>query len=137
MRCAARGRERRGKNGLLLTSTASTAWVEGLAVTGERPGREIACSKQGFWREFDVPAQLPKTDVSLNQRFHLKPLAAALDGAHRACVVLVDRAKARIFEVVNDAREVEKLDFVNELTRRGKSAGWGGWMMPGTPSAGR
>jgi peptide subunit release factor 1 (eRF1) len=38
----------------------------------------------------------------------------------------VDRAKARVFEMVND-NVVEKLDFVNELTRRGKSDGWGGY----------
>jgi peptide subunit release factor 1 (eRF1) len=100
--------------------------VESLHGNGGKAKAIFACSKQGFWREFDIPPQLPKTNVLLNQRFHLKPLAAVLDSVHRVCVVLVDRAKARIFEIVDD-NVVEKLDFVNELTRRGKSDGWGGY----------
>jgi peptide subunit release factor 1 (eRF1) len=56
----------------------------------------------------------------------LKPLAAVLDGVQHACVVLVDRTKARVFELVND-EIVEKQDFINELTRRGKSDGWRGY----------
>ena len=127
VRNALREAEKRGKNGFARADLDRIhGMVEGLRGNGGKAKAIFACSKQGFWREFDVPAQLPKTNVLLNQRFHLKPLAAALDGAHRACVVLVDRAKARIFEIVND-EVVEKLDFVNELTRRGKSAGWSGY----------
>ncbi len=62
----------------------------------------------------------------LNQRFHLKPLAAIFDGMQHACVALVDRSKARVFEIT-DGVIVEKLDFINELTRRGRSDGWGGY----------
>ena len=43
-----------------------------------------------------------------------------------ACVALVDRTKARVFEIA-DGTIVEKLDFINELTRRGRSDGWGGY----------
>ncbi len=86
----------------------------------------FACSKEGFWREFDVPAQSLKPKIAVSQRFHLKPLAAVLDGEHRACVLLADRTKARVFELKNDQIS-EKEDFVNELTRRGKSDGWGGY----------
>jgi peptide subunit release factor 1 (eRF1) len=43
-----------------------------------------------------------------------------------ACVVLVDRSKARVFEIA-DGSIIEKLDFINELTRRGRSDGWGGY----------
>ena len=42
-----------------------------------------------------------------------------------ACL-LADRTKARVFELVND-EVVEKEDFINELTRRGKSDGYGGY----------
>ena len=76
-----------------------------------------------------------KTNLFVNQRFHLKPLAAVLDGVQHACVVLVDRTKARVFEMVND-EIAEKQDFINELTRRGKSDGWPA-MTADTPSAGR
>ena len=127
VRNALREAEKKGRNGCARADLDRiNAMVETLRGNGGKAKAIFACSKQGFWREFDVPAQLPKTNVLLNQRFHLKPLAAALDGAHRTCVVLVDRAKARIFEIVNDD-VVEKLDFVNELTRRGKSDGWGGY----------
>ena len=127
VRNALREAEKKGRNGCARADLDRiNAMVETLRGNGGKAKAIFACSKQGFWREFDVPAQLPKTNVLLNQRFHLKPLAAALDGAHRTCVVLVDRAKARIFEIANDD-VIEKLDFVNELTRRGKSDGWGGY----------
>ena len=127
VRNALREAEKKGKNGFARADLDRiNGMVEPLHGNGGKAKAIFACSKQGFWREFDVPAQLPKTKVLLNQRFHLKPLAAVLDGVHRACVVLADRAKARVFEIVND-KVVEKLDFVNELTRRGKSDGWGGY----------
>jgi peptide subunit release factor 1 (eRF1) len=92
-----------------------------------RHGKAVfACAAQGLWREFDVPAKLPKSNLILNQRFHLKPLAAIFDGMQRACVALVDRSKARVFEIAYGTI-VEKLDFINELTRRGRSDGWGGY----------
>src|SRR5664279_2601219 len=92
-----------------------------------RHGKAIfACAAKGIWREFDLPAKLPKTNLILNQRFHLKPLAAIFDGMQHACVVLVDRTKARVFEIA-DGTILEKLDFINELTRRGRSDGWGGY----------
>jgi len=100
--------------------------TEGLRSNGRKAKAVFACGASGFWREFDLPTRLPKTNVILNQRFHLKPLAAIFDGMQRACVALVDRAKARVFEI-NDGIIVEKLDFINELTRRGRSDGWGGY----------
>jgi peptide subunit release factor 1 (eRF1) len=127
VRNALRESEKKGKNGGARADLDRiNSMVETLHGNGGKAKAIFACSKQGFWREFDIPAQLPRTNLLLNQRFHLKPLAAALDGVHHVCVVLVDRAKARVFELVNDD-VVEKLDFVNELTRRGKSAGWGGY----------
>jgi len=127
VRNALREAEKRGRNG---GARADLDRINGMAEVlhgnGGKAKAIFACSQQGFWREFDVPAQLPKTNLLVNQRFHLKPLAAVLDGVQHACVVLADRAKARVFEMVND-KIVEKLDFVNELTRRGKSDGFGGY----------
>jgi len=93
---------------------------------GRKAKAVFACAGLGIWREFDLPARLPKTNLILNQRFHLKPLAAIFDGMQHACVALVDRGKARVFEIT-DGVIVEKLDFINELTRRGRSDGWGGY----------
>ena len=127
VRNALREAEKKGRNGHARADLDRiNSMAETLRGNGGKAKAIFACSKRGFWREFDVPPQLPKTNLLLNQRFHLKPLAAALDGVHHVCVVLADRAKARVFEIVND-KVVEKLDFVNELTRRGKSDGWGGY----------
>jgi len=127
VRNALREAEKKGRNGC---ARADLDRINGMAETlhgnGGKAKAIFACNKQGFWREFDVPARLPKTNLLLNQRFHLKPLAALLDAVHRVLVVLVDRAKARTFEIINND-VVEKLDFVNELTRRGRSDGWGGY----------
>jgi peptide subunit release factor 1 (eRF1) len=100
--------------------------TEVLRSNGRKAKAVFACDASGYWREFDLPTRLPRTDVILNQRFHLKPLAAIFDGMQHACVALVDRTKARVFEI-NDGIIVEKLDFINELTRRGRSDGWGGY----------
>ena len=70
--------------------------------------------------------QLLKPKIAVSHRFHLKPLAAVLDGEQRVCVLLADRTKARIFEM-RKKTIVEKQDFINELTRRGKSDGYGGY----------
>ena len=100
--------------------------IDALRSDGRKGKAIFACAGQNFWREFDLPPRLPKTNLILNQRFHLKPLAAIFDGMQRACIALVDRTKARVFEMSN-GMIVEKLDFINELTRRGRSDGWGGY----------
>ena len=99
---------------------------EALRTNGRKAKAVFACAAKNLWREFDLPANLPKTNLIVNQRFHLKPLAAIFDAMQHACVVLVDRNKARVFEI-NDGIILEKLDFINELSRRGRSDGWGGY----------
>ncbi len=127
VRNALREGEKHGRNGCARSDLDRIQEMsEGLRGNGGKAKAIFACSKQGLWREFDIPAQLLKTNLFVNQRFHLKPLAAVLDGVQHACVVLVDRTKARVFELVNDTI-VEKQDFINELTRRGKSDGWHGY----------
>jgi peptide subunit release factor 1 (eRF1) len=100
--------------------------TETLRSNGRKGKAIFACAERGYWREFDLPTGPPKTNFILNQRFHLKPLAAIFDGIQHACVALVDRTKARVFEI-SDGMIVEKLDFINELSRRGRSDGWGGF----------
>jgi peptide subunit release factor 1 (eRF1) len=100
--------------------------TDALRSNGRKGKAVFACAAQGFWREFELPAKLQKSNMILNQRFHLKPLAAIFDAMPHACAALVDRTKARVFEIANGTI-VEKLDFINELTRRGRSDGWGGY----------
>jgi hypothetical protein len=127
IRNALREAEKRGKNG---STRADLERINGMVDpvhgNGGKAKAIFACGARGFWREFDIPGQLLKPKVAISQRFHLKPLAAVLDGEQRACVLLADRTKARVFEMVNDHIS-EKEDFINELTRRGKSDGYAGY----------
>ena len=38
----------------------------------------FACEEQGIWREYDLPALLPRSELIVNSRFHLQPLAMAV-----------------------------------------------------------
>jgi hypothetical protein len=127
IRGALREVEKSGKNGSTRADLERISnMLDPLRGSSGKAKAIFACSKDGFWREFDIPAQLLQSKIGVSQRFRLKPLAAVLDGEQRACVVLADRTKARIFELIND--EIgEKQDFINELTRRGKSDGFAGY----------
>lgn len=119
--------EKRGKNGSTRSDLERIgSMMDPLHGNSGRAKAIFACSQTGFWREFDVPAESLKPKIAISHRFHLKPLAAVLDADKRACIVLADRTKARVFELVNENIE-EKQDFVNELTRRGKSDGFAGY----------
>ncbi|HLI63159.1 MAG TPA: hypothetical protein VKV05_07145, partial [Terriglobales bacterium] len=123
IRGALREAEKHGKNGSTRADLEKISnMVDPLHGNLGKAKAIFACSQQGFWREFDIPAQLLKPKIAVSQRFHLKPLVAVLDGELRACVLLADRTKARVFELRND-HIAEKEDFVNELTRRSKSVG--------------
>jgi peptide subunit release factor 1 (eRF1) len=52
-----------------------------------------------FWREFDLPPDLPASQLFVGQRFRLKPLAALLGAQPKLGVVLLDRQRARLFEL--------------------------------------
>jgi peptide subunit release factor 1 (eRF1) len=127
IRTALRDAEKRGKNGSTRSDLERIgSMIDPLHGSGGKAKAIFACGQTGFWREFDVPAEALKPKIAISHRFHLKPLAAVLDADKRVCVVLADRTKARIFELTNQDI-AEKQDFVNELTRRGKSDGYGGY----------
>lgn len=86
----------------------------------------FAYGKHKFWREFDLPPELPATQLFVNRRFHLKPLAALLGAQPRLGVLLLDRRRARIFDLRLD-QLTERADLFHVLSRRGKSDGFGGY----------
>ncbi len=86
----------------------------------------FACGAQGFWREHDLPAQLNSTQLSVNRHFFLKPLAQLLGAFPRLGVVLVDRHRARLFDL-RLGELTERMDFFHPLTRRGRGDGFGGY----------
>jgi len=86
----------------------------------------FACAAKGLLRQYDVPAQLPGTQLFVDRRFHLKPLAHLLGATPRLGVVLLDRHRARVFELrLSELTELE--DFFRPLSRRGRSDGFAGY----------
>src|SRR5580704_18311810 len=86
----------------------------------------FACSAQGFWREYDLPAQLSGTQLVVNRHFQLKPLAQLLGAFPRLGIVLVDRHRARLFDL-RLGELTERMDFFHPLTRRGRGDVFGGY----------
>src|SRR5579872_171188 len=86
----------------------------------------FACSAQNFWREYDLPAQLSGTQLIVNRHFHLKPIAQLLGAFPILGVVLVDRHRARLFDL-RLGELTEREGFFHPLTRRGRGDGFAGY----------
>ena len=86
----------------------------------------FACSAQNFWKEYDLPPRLGATRVYLQSRFQLKPLAAMLGAQPALCVAVIDRQRARFFDLRLDDLQ-EKPAIVHLLSRTGASYGYTGY----------
>jgi peptide chain release factor subunit 1 len=93
---------------------------------GTRARAVFACAAQGFWREYDLPAQLNGTQLFVDRHFHLKPLAQLLGAFPSLGVVLVDRHRARMFDL-HLGELTEREGFFHPLTRRGRGDGFAGY----------
>jgi peptide chain release factor subunit 1 len=98
----------------------------GIRGNGARAKAVFACSAQGFWREHDLPAQLSGTQLLVNRHFHLKPLAQLLGAFPSLGIVLIDRHRARLFDL-RLGELTERMDFFHAQTRRGRGDGFGGY----------
>jgi len=92
----------------------------------------FAYGRENFWREFDLPPDLPGTQLFLNRRFHLKPMAAMLGVRPHLGVALLDRQRARLFDLRLDELKkedelTEQVDLFHPISRRGKSDGYAGY----------
>lgn len=86
----------------------------------------FACAAQNIWREYDLPPTLSATQLFVDRHFHLRPLAHLLGAFPRLGVVLVDRHKARIFDLrLGELTEREGL--FQTLSRKGRSDGYAGY----------
>ncbi|HTW59731.1 MAG TPA: hypothetical protein VMD99_16500 [Terriglobales bacterium] len=86
----------------------------------------FACAAQNLWQEYDLPPNLPGTQLIVDRHFHLKPIAHLLGAFPRLGVVLVDRHKARIFDLrLGELTEREGL--FQPLSRKGRSDGYAGY----------
>ncbi len=89
----------------------------------------FACRDRGIWREVDLPARLGRSQLKVDSRFHLRPLVAAQSGSMRTCIALVNRIKARIFELERHGealRQRADLEF-GPLAKTGRSDGYLGY----------
>ena len=86
----------------------------------------FACAAKDLWQEFDLPPTLPGTQLFVDRRFHLKPIAHLLGAFPSLGVVLLDRHRARIFDL-RLGELTEREDLFHPLTRRGRSDGFGGY----------
>src|SRR5690349_15053689 len=129
VRDALREAEKHGRNGCAKTDLERILDVaEGLHGNGGRAKAIFASSKNDFWREFDLPPRLAGTRVFVNKHFHLRPLTAIADVLPRLLIVLVDKTKARFFELwMDEVHERENDRLTNEITRRGRSDGFAGY----------
>jgi peptide subunit release factor 1 (eRF1) len=86
----------------------------------------FACAAKNFWREFELPAALGSTQIHVDRQFHLRPLAQLLGASPLLGVVLIDRHRARIFEL-RLGELTEREDLFRPVPRRGRSDGYAGY----------
>ena len=76
VRNALREAEKNGKDGCARADLDRILdLAENLHGNQARAKAIFACGARNFWREFDLPPQFPATQLFVNRRFHLKPLA--------------------------------------------------------------
>jgi peptide chain release factor subunit 1 len=86
----------------------------------------FACASRNLWLEYDLPANLPSTQLFLDRHFHLQPIAHLLGASPHLGVVLVDRHRARFFDLrLGELNEREAL--FQPLSRKGRSDGYAGY----------
>lgn len=128
VREALRKAERNGKDVLLREDLQKIFGVaEGLHGNHSRGKAIFACKKQGIWRELDIPARLGKSQITVNSRFHLKPLVAAFSGPPQTCIALVDRLRTRVFELQEEELTQKPDLYFGSLPPSGRSDGYRGY----------
>jgi peptide subunit release factor 1 (eRF1) len=128
VRNALRQTDKEGRNGYVRADlNRILSLAENLHGNQARAKAVFACSQRNFWREFDLPAQLPGTQLFVNRQFHLKPLAQLLGAQPRLWAALVDRQRARFFDLrLDELTEREGL-FRTPPVRQGRGDGFAGY----------
>jgi peptide chain release factor subunit 1 len=118
--------EGKGKNGWLHADLDRVLEVAN-RLRGHARGRAVfACSAHNLWKEFDLPPRLGTTQVYVQPRLQLKPLAVLLGAQPSLCVAVVDRQRARFFELRLDELH-ERGALVHMLSRNAASYGFKGY----------
>lgn len=110
VRNALRKAERNGNHDALREDLEKVLEIaEGLQGNHSRGKAIFACREQGIWRELNIPPRPDQSQITVNSRFHLRPLVDAKSGLPRTCIALVNRKKARIFQL-HEGAITQKLD---------------------------
>jgi peptide subunit release factor 1 (eRF1) len=127
VRQALREAEKNGRNGCARADLQRVLELAaGLHGNQARAKAVFACGSRKIWREFDLPPLLPGTRLFVNRRFHLKALAVVLGAQPRLWVALIDRHRARLFDLhLDELKERESL--FRALPRRGRGDGFAGY----------
>jgi peptide chain release factor subunit 1 len=127
VRAALKDAAQKNKNGALRADLNRILEIAGQLHGNQARAKAIfACGAKNVWREYDLPPSLSATQVFVNDRFHLKPLAALLGAQPRLCVAIVDRQRARLFELRLDELK-ERGGLFRNAPRRGRSDGFAGY----------
>jgi len=122
---ALKSRAAQGKNGSLHADLDRVLEVAA-NLRGPRGKAVFACSAQKVWKEFDLPPRLGATRIYLQSRFQLKPLAALLGAQPALSVAVVDRQRARFFDLrLDELREAAAI--VHLLSRTSSNYGYNGY----------
>jgi len=128
VRKALREAEKNSKNGSTRADlNRILELAENLHGNQARARAVFACGSRNFWREFDLPSQLPGTQLFVNRQFHLKPLALLLGAQPRLSIALVDRQKARFFDLRLDELKEREGMFRTPPARQGRGDGYAGY----------
>ena len=97
-----------------------------LRTNGTHAKAVFACAAQNIWREFELPPTLGSTQLFVDRYFHLKPMAHLLGASPLLYIVLLDRHRARIFDL-RLGELTEREDLFHPLPRRGRGDGFAGY----------
>jgi peptide subunit release factor 1 (eRF1) len=127
VREALREAEKNGRNGCTRADLQRVLDLAGRLHGNQTRAKAVFAYGSGnLWREFDLPPQLSGTQLFVNHRFHLKPLAAILAAQPRLWIAVVDRHRARFFDLhFDELKEGEAL--FHRLPRRGRGDGFAGY----------
>lgn len=93
---------------------------------GTRGKAVFSCSAKNVWKEYDLPPNLGATRIYFQSRFQLKPLAMLLGAQPALRVAMVDRQRARFFDLrLDELRETSAI--IHLLSRNASSYGYSGY----------
>jgi peptide subunit release factor 1 (eRF1) len=97
-----------------------------LAEERQKPGAIaiFSCSGVGFYEEIELPRRV-RDRIVVDTTPWVRPMVAVLDEYHRTCVLILDKEKARTWELYQGDLD-ETSEVLDEALRKPDYAGWHG-----------